>query len=395
MNRKTTLAIVAALVILNGCDRPEPTQAEIAATESPAFQPIAEVDPTPLVEYWYHRAESCLDLALSSARELQSNVETFLLEPSQSKLDLARTSWRAAHGNYISCTLYRTQATSSQRQAFLDRITSTIDAWPIQPGFIDYLPDYPQTGLINDTTLQLTQERLIKEHQFSSLEDIALGFHALEFMLWGNDNNRPVDDFIAVASHKADNDIELEPQNRRRHYTTLLTHHLTEQLKLLTDAWNIDNEGDALSLKNMPASAQLNYLLSALYNTLKQQVLAGYFTPAAENDMEASNEAPFSSSTHEALVSILLELNAMVVMEPQGEHQNLAQFIDKQHPESALKLTEALSEVTAALDQLPADYLQDLEANTAKIDTVKQKINATLDVLQEIAGQYDQTLTLL
>ncbi|AJQ97738.1 imelysin family protein [Gynuella sunshinyii] len=395
MNSKTTLTIIVGLVILNGCDRPEPTQAEIAATESPAFQPIAEADPTPLVKYWYHRAESCLDIALSSARELQSNVETFLLEPTQSRLDLARTSWRAAHGNYISCTLYSTQATSPQRQAFLDKITSTIDAWPIQPGFIDYLPDYPQTGLINDTTLQLTQERLIQEHQFSSLEDVSLGFHALEFMLWGNNNNRPAEDFVAIASHKAENGIEIEPQNRRRNYTTLLTHHLTGQLKLLTDAWNIDNEGDALSLKNMPASAQLNYLLSALYNTLKQQVLAGYLTPAAENDMEAGNEAPFSSSTHEALVSILLELNAMVVMEPQGEHQNLAQFIDIRHPESALKLIQALSELTTSLDQLPADYLQNLEANTAKIEAVKQKINTTLTMIQEIAGQYDQTLTLL
>ena len=59
-----------------------------------------------------------------------------------------------------------------------------IDAWPIAPGFLDSIVGYPQTGIINDISLNISSQILRQQHQITDSREVSLGFHVLEYYVF-------------------------------------------------------------------------------------------------------------------------------------------------------------------------------------------------------------------
>ena len=87
---------------------------------------------------------------------------------------VSRTTWQhawyQAHPRWLEAALLELDTSSEQ-----------IDAWPITPGFLDSLDDYPQTGIINDDSLDIASEVLRHQHQITDSTEVSLGFHVLEY----------------------------------------------------------------------------------------------------------------------------------------------------------------------------------------------------------------------
>lgn len=113
-----------------------------------------------------------------------------------------------------------------------------INAWPLDEAYIDYVEDDPAAGIVNDTegVPEITTEVLVEANEAGGETNISTGWHAIEFLLWGQDlseegpGERPVTDYTTA-----------ENADRRGTYLTLLAQLLVDDLTSVRDQW--DTEG--------------------------------------------------------------------------------------------------------------------------------------------------------
>ena len=97
---------------------------------------------------------------------------------------------------------------SANRQAILSRL----DSWPLYPGYLDALPEWPESGLISDPYLELTRQNLRRQHGATDPAEASLGFAALAVAL-----NGTTDTPKALAAFTGEEDTPA----RRRQYLKL------------------------------------------------------------------------------------------------------------------------------------------------------------------------------
>jgi putative iron-regulated protein len=143
--------------------------------------------------------------SLIAARALESAVDALIAAPSAERLHAAREAWRAARIPYQQTEVFRFG------NAIVDDWEGRVNAWPLDEGLIDYVdgayggptdenrlaalnvianPAFTLSGARIDATEitpALLQDTL---HEADGIEaNVATGYHAIEFLLWGQDLN--------------------------------------------------------------------------------------------------------------------------------------------------------------------------------------------------------------
>ena len=198
--------------------------------------------------------------AKASAHELMRLTTLVLSDPDNSAQSLLQESWRQAHEDWLVASFLAPEGSQPE-----------IDAWPIEPGFIDALPNYPQSGLVNDRSLEITATVLRRQHMITHESEVALGFHVLEYYAFA----RPVEDLAIV-----------EPNHRRRELVTIVADLLQQDIDKYTTAPATDFQAE-----------QLIELLQA-----KSRLLFREYNLLGEHSQFSDN----------ALANIRVQLNALV-----------------------------------------------------------------------------------
>lgn len=177
---------------------------------------------------------------LQTATSLRSAVDAFAAAPSEATQNAAKQAWIASRVPY------------SQSEAFRyydgpidDPMTGPeplINGWPLDELYIDYTRDTPQSGIINELTdyPQLTKELLERANEARGEKALSTGYHAIEFLLWGQDDPTPgtgpgkrsFKDYLPQDQGGTAANAE-----RRRTYLTLAAELLVDNLRSVTDAW--------------------------------------------------------------------------------------------------------------------------------------------------------------
>ncbi len=167
-------------------------------------------------------AQAGYEDSLATAKTLKTAVDALVAAPSEAKLAAAREAWLAARVPYQQTEVFRFG------NAIVDDWEGKVNAWPLDEGLIDYVDRsygtesdenaYYAANVIANKTLtsgggkidasNITKELLAtKLHEVDEVEaNVATGYHAVEFMLWGQDLNgtgpgagkRPASDFDAA-----------------------------------------------------------------------------------------------------------------------------------------------------------------------------------------------------
>jgi len=197
--------------------------------------------------------------SLSAAKSLQKAVNTFIASPTESNMQEAKDAWVAARHPYQQTEAYRFG------NAIVDDWEGKVNAWPLDEGLIDYVassygtesdentlytanvianPKLKIGGKMVDTT-NITKELLAELHEADEVEaNVATGYHAIEFLLWGQDLNgtstgagaRPASDFDT-------NNCSWGHCDRRAAYLKAATDLLIDDLEWIVVQW--DKGGDA------------------------------------------------------------------------------------------------------------------------------------------------------
>ena len=252
--------------------------------------------------------------SLVTALALQDAIDALVAAPSVETLDAARTAWIASRVPYQQTEVFRFG------NPIVDDWEGKVNAWPLDEGLMDYVdasyggptdenefaalnvianPTFSIAGMDVDATV-ITPE-LIGEvlNEADGIEtNVARGYHAIEFLLWGQDLNgtdagagdRPYTDFVQDDGCTGGN------CDRRVDYLTAATDLLITDLEFIIDQWDEDGAArtDLLADPDAGIVAMITGMGSLSYGEQAgQRMRLGLML----NDPEEEHDC-FSDNTH-------------------------------------------------------------------------------------------------
>ncbi|XHF86641.1 imelysin family protein [Vibrio sp. HN007] len=229
-----------------------PFTVAIALNSGVAFA-ASTVTQQQVVEHYTDIAHSVYSDALFTAKELDKSLEKFLQSPSQQTLQQAKQAWFDSRVPYQQSEVFRFG------NAIVDDWEGQLNAWPLDEGLIDYVSkDYQyelgnegaNANIVANETIQVGAEKIdaseITPELIANLNEVggseanvASGYHAIEFLLWGQDLNgtdagagtRPYTDF-ATGSACTNGNCE-----RRREFLKAASELLIQDLEWIVKQW--------------------------------------------------------------------------------------------------------------------------------------------------------------
>ena len=406
------IALWLALVLgLSGCDKlfEQPKQAEQAPEQ-------AQVNTEALLSAANLYVYTQMSEALSGAQELDSVITSLLHHPNPGALEEAQLAWIKAYSAYIKVSFF-SRVPRFEKPQFRDqndtyaRIEERIDSWPIEPGYIDYLPLYPLSGIVNDLTLKINEEDVSAQHGFSDMRFASLGFHPIEFLLFGENGKRSAKDFIpqensievvsADTAIKEDDSDELShsddknsethehvhveidgPQNhnRRRDYLRLLSALVVKNLQKLTDRWEPAHGYYAKQWRQPQPSQQLASLTlvyQSMVDSIQKTLLEKHFSVLLNQKQVDDLRSPFSNQDVNNMHDLVMGIESLLNME-----SGFISALRDQDAESADKMTAVFKRLLPDMKQLPQNLTSlPLDKRKARILPVQEKVLQLLEQL--------------
>ncbi len=185
---------------------------------------------TLVVRHYANLVQASYDDTLGSAVLMQKAILAFTEKPSEERLKAARKAWLDAREFYGQTEAFRFYAGPIDDK---NGPEGRLNGWPMDESYVDYVKDAPNAGIINKKSA-ITKKSLAALNEKNGEENIATGWHAIEFLLWGQDlsttgpGERSFEDFVDGKKPNAD---------RRRLYLTTVTELLVDDLSFLAKAW--------------------------------------------------------------------------------------------------------------------------------------------------------------
>ena len=179
----------------------------------------ADADPKAVLATYADIALAKYEDSLTTAKLLGQAVDALIAKPSADTLNAARAAWKAARVPYQQTEVYRFG------NAIVDDWEGRVNAWPLDEGLIDYVAKSYGTesdenalytaNVIANPSIQINGQpvdaaKITPELISGTLQEaedneanVATGYHAIEFLLWGQDlhgtgpgsGERPYTDF--------------------------------------------------------------------------------------------------------------------------------------------------------------------------------------------------------
>lgn len=266
------------------------------AQNTPAAQ-APSVQPGDVARHYAVLVSAGYEDTLAAAKVLQAKIAAFTTAPSQATLDDARKAWLAAREFYGQTEAFRFYGGPIDDAKGPE---GRINAWPMDESFVDGVKGRPNTGLVNNRKFAITKASLARQNERGGEENIATGWHAIEFLLWGqdfNDNgpgNRSFEEFVDGKAPNAD---------RRRQYLTVVTELLIDDLGSLTRAWAPGVKTNYRGRFEQQGNEALRKIFVGL-GSLSRGELAGERLDVALASQDQEDEhSCFSDNTHRDVVA--------------------------------------------------------------------------------------------
>lgn len=233
---------------------------------------------------------------LSSAQTLQKAIANFTKSPSAQGLEAAKKAWLGAREFYGQTEAFRFYSGP------IDSATGPegrLNAWPLDESYIDSVSGKPKSGIVNNPKIKITKANLAKANERGGEENIAAGWHAIEFLLWGQDQsdtgpgNRSFEDYVDGKTANAD---------RRRAFLSTATELLIDDLGTLVKAWQPAGKNYRAQFEKGGIASVRKMIVGM--GSLSRGELAGERMEVAINTQDKEDEhSCFSDNTHRDVVN--------------------------------------------------------------------------------------------
>ncbi|CCF21986.1 conserved exported protein of unknown function [Pseudorhizobium banfieldiae] len=259
-----------------------------ASAAFPVASAAAATEPAAVVQHYAEMAHAKFEDSLMTAKALDAAIDALIAQPSEETLKAAREAWIAARVPYQQSEVYRFG------NPIVDEWEGKVNAWPLDEGLIDYVdasygtesdsnalyvanvvanPKLSVNGEEIDAS-SITPELLRSLHEAGEIEaNVATGYHAIEFLLWGQDLNGT----DAGAGNRSHTDFDTANCtngncDRRAAYLKAASELLISDLEEMVAAWA--PEGEAAKAVTADPQAGIRAMLTGM-GSLSYGELAG------------------------------------------------------------------------------------------------------------------------
>ena len=257
-----------------------------------------QVDRAEIVSSYAELAEASYGESVTAAKNLSAKIKEFTASPSEAGLQEARDAWIASREPYLQTEVYRFYEGPIDNET--DGPEGALNAWPMDEVYLDYTSDDANAGLVNDTMFDITADSIAAKNEKDGDKNIATGYHAIEFLLWGQDlsegagaGDRPYTDFVDGGM--------VANADRRRQYLEVSADLLVSDLEAVHAQWKTDG-AYRVSFTSADADESLEKILTGMI------VLAGFETggerlqAALDSGDREDEHSCFSDNTHRDMI---------------------------------------------------------------------------------------------
>lgn len=203
-----------------------------------------------VMETYVNLAHAGFSDSFTTAKVLQEKVDAFIANPTAETQQAAKDAWLAARKPYNQTEAFRFSNKN------VDDWEGQVNAWPLDEGLIDYVKtdayDHEEGNQFANANIiagkdPITVELLKSLHEKGGSEaNVATGYHAIEFLLWGQDfNEDPKDAGKRPPTDYANGDACTNGNcERRAAYLKAATDLLVADLQYMADDWADGKDGN-------------------------------------------------------------------------------------------------------------------------------------------------------
>jgi putative iron-regulated protein len=268
-----------------------------ALAASPASASASAASPATVASHYGALVHANYSDTLAGAKDMQTAIAAFVKAPSAEGLKQARDAWLAAREFYGQTEAFRFYGGPIDSDTGPE---GQINAWPMDEAYVDSVQGKPKAGIVNNPKFKITKAALIKANERGGEENISSGWHAIEFMLWGQDlsetgpGNRSFEDYLVGKGLNAE---------RRAQFLTVATGLLVDDLSGLVKAWEPNSPKNYRARFEKGGNESVRKIIVGL-GSLSRGELAGERMEVALNSQDQEDEhSCFSDNTHRDIVN--------------------------------------------------------------------------------------------
>jgi len=348
-----------------------------AVLSSSAFAgPVSRED---VARHYATVVEASYTDTLTSARLLRDAIHAFVAAPSEATLASARQAWLAAREPYGQTEAFRFYSGPIDDAKGPE---GRINAWPLDEAYIDSVKGKANSGIINNRKIVLSKDKLAALNERGGEENISTGYHAIEFLLWGQDfdangpGKRSWNDFVDGQAANAD---------RRRDYLKIIADLLVEDIASVAKAWQAGSTNYRAKFEKDPDA--LRKMMVGI-GVLSRAELAGERMEVALDSKNQEDEhSCFSDNTHRDILTNALGIRNVWL----GEYKrldgsvlkgpSLRDLVADKDAKAADKVSADMDATLAAAEGIKAPFDQEIVQPDGR-----KRVQATINALKKQAN---------
>ncbi len=330
----------------------------------------------------------------TAAEALRAAIDAFVAAPTDASLAAAKQAWldgRLLYGPTEAFRFYDGPIDNPE-----DGPEGQINAWPLDESYIDYVEGDAEAGIVNDVAgvPEITTDVLVAANEEGGETNISTGWHAIEFLLWGQDLSpdgpgaRPVTDYTTAPN-----------ADRRGTYLSLLSQLLVDDLTGVRDQWDPATGEYREELLADPDQAIANIFRSM--SALSQGELAGERIAVAYDTKDQEDEhSCFSDNTTMDIAGNAAGVRMIYLNERLDvDGPSLSDAVREVAPEADAALRELLDANVDRADDLEAPFDQlilgddDAPGRVALLELI-EGLQEQGDLVAELAASLGYSISL-
>lgn len=229
---------------------------------------------------------------LKRAIELQTAIKNFTETPSLITQDIAKNTWKYARESYGQTEVFRFYNGPIDRDGGPEGL---LNSWPLDEAYIDYTAAAPASGIINNLNEypEVTKELLISLNELDGEKNISTGYHAIEFLLWGQDFYTDGPGQRSFADY-----IDAPNAARRAQYLNIIADLLVEDVANLESEWKPAQSNFRAEFETLKDTVALKKLLSGIIFMAGDELSGERMYVAYDTQGQEDEHSCFSDMTH-------------------------------------------------------------------------------------------------
>ncbi|HRE56723.1 MAG TPA: imelysin family protein [Candidatus Kapabacteria bacterium] len=237
--------------------------------------------------------------ALASAQDMKIAIANFTQSPNEASFMQAKKAWLEARNWYGQTEVFRFYGGPIDDENGPEGL---LNAWPLDESYIDYVVGNPEAGVINNTKdYPIINEALIEQlNEQGGETNISSGYHAIEFLLWGQDitspsqklpGQRPLTDFTTEKNAQ-----------RRKEYINIVADMIIGHLSELVAQWSNNSNNYRTKFLNQNTDSSLTSILQGMSSLTGGELSGERMTVALGKGEQEDEHSCFSDNTHNDII---------------------------------------------------------------------------------------------